>query len=210
MDAGLASANPKHFKLAVDVKLTRRLRQFIRVDDTKQIDSSYITWAEYQRFLDYQEVQALLNPAASLPPSARTFAPGQASQPVSGISREDAYHFCAWLGRHLPPAAISETTACYRLPTEEELRQYSIEADQHLAGKGIRLARFWVPTRYVPLAGYLAAHQWREADEETLRVMLAVANREAQGHLDREDIRNFTCDDLLMIDDLWTLNPKWP
>ncbi|WP_017300854.1 NACHT domain-containing protein [Nodosilinea nodulosa] len=203
LEAGLTSTNPGQFNLAVDVKLTRRLRRFVRVDDALQIDNSYVTWAEYQRFLEHSEVKALLSTKVSLPVTYRKVPPGQASQPARGISREEAYHFCAWLGTYLPSATIGETTACYRLPTDQELRQHPIEADQHLAESGIRLVRFWVPTRYAQLATYLAAHQWRKADEETLQVMLQVASRESQGYLNVDDIRNFPCDDLLAIDDLW-------
>ena len=203
LDAGLESDAPDSFKFAVDVKLTRRLRKFVRVDDTTQIDNSYVTWAEYQRFLDHSEVKTLLATEESLPVSSRKLAPGQARQPVSGLSQEEAYRFCAWLGSYLPPAEIGETTACYRLLTEEELRQHPIETDQHLAESGIRLARFWVPTRYAQLATYLAAQQWRKADEETLHLMLQVAGRKEQGYLDVGDIRNFPCDDLSVIDHLW-------
>lgn len=204
LEAGLTSTNPGQFNLAVNVKLARRLRRFVRVDDALQIDNSYVTWAEYQRFLEHSEVKAFLSTEVSLPAADKKVPPGQASQPVGGISREEAYRFCAWLGTYLPPATIGETTACYRLPTDQELRQHPIEADQHLAESGIRLVRFWVPTRYAQLATYLAAHQWRKADEETLQVMLQVAGRESQGyHLDVNDIRDFPCDDLLAIDDLW-------
>ncbi len=202
LEAGLTSTNPEEFKLAVDVMLTRRLRRFIRVDDALQIDNSYVTWAEYQRYLENSEVKALLSTDMS-PPLEKKVPTGQTSQPISGISREEANHFCAWLGRYLPPTAIGETTACYRLPTDQELRQHATQADQHLAESGIRLVRFWMPTRYAQLATYLATHQWRKADEETLQVMLQVGGRESQGYLGVDDIRNFPCDDLLIIDNLW-------
>ncbi|MBU7583756.1 MAG: GUN4 domain-containing protein [Nostoc sp. TH1S01] len=44
---------------------------------------------------------------------------------------------------------------------------------------------------------------WREADEETFKLMLKVAGREQQGYLGLEDIRNFPCEDLRIIDKLW-------
>jgi GUN4-like len=40
-------------------------------------------------------------------------------------------------------------------------------------------------------------------DEETARVMLAVAGREKEGWLDVEQIDNFPCEDLRTIDQLW-------
>lgn len=50
---------------------------------------------------------------------------------------------------------------------------------------------------------YLAAGMWKEADEETFKVMLEVAGREKQRYLEREDIRQFPCEDLRIIDQLW-------
>ena len=56
---------------------------------------------------------------------------------------------------------------------------------------------------YRKLRGYLQAGKWKEADAETLRVMLAVAKREKEGWLRIEDIDNFPCEDLSIIDKLW-------
>lgn len=56
---------------------------------------------------------------------------------------------------------------------------------------------------YRELRDLLAAEKWEEADEETLRVMLAVAKREDEGWLDVESIDNFPCEDLRTIDQLW-------
>jgi hypothetical protein len=56
---------------------------------------------------------------------------------------------------------------------------------------------------YSELRDLLKAEEWKEADEETYRVMLAVAKREKEGWLRVEDIDNFPCADLLTIDQLW-------
>ncbi|MEA5529751.1 serine/threonine-protein kinase [Dolichospermum sp. UHCC 0684] len=56
---------------------------------------------------------------------------------------------------------------------------------------------------YRKLRDYLAQGKWKEADEETVRVMLAVAKREKEGWLDVKDIDNFPCEDLRTIDQLW-------
>lgn len=57
---------------------------------------------------------------------------------------------------------------------------------------------------YTKLRNLLASNKWKEADEETLAVMLKVAGREKQGWLDISDIENFPCTDLYTIDTLWT------
>lgn len=56
---------------------------------------------------------------------------------------------------------------------------------------------------YQQLETYLKNGQWREADEETSKVMLKVADREEQGWLDSEGIDHFPCEDLRTIDRLW-------
>jgi serine/threonine protein kinase len=56
---------------------------------------------------------------------------------------------------------------------------------------------------YRKLRDYLAQGEWKEADEETARVMLVVAKREKEGWLDDKSIDNFPCADLRTIDQLW-------
>ncbi|WP_410172243.1 GUN4 domain-containing protein [Dolichospermum planctonicum] len=56
---------------------------------------------------------------------------------------------------------------------------------------------------YRKLRDYLAQGKWKEANEETKRVMLAVAKREKEGWLNEGNIDNFPCEDLRTIDQLW-------
>lgn len=49
----------------------------------------------------------------------------------------------------------------------------------------------------------LKAGNWKEADQETLVVMLKATGKEQQGWLDAESINNFPCTDLRTIDQLW-------
>jgi serine/threonine protein kinase len=56
---------------------------------------------------------------------------------------------------------------------------------------------------YYNLRDLLAAGKWKEADKETARVMLKVADRERYGCLDVTNIDNFPCEDLQTIDQLW-------
>ncbi|MEM9507706.1 MAG: GUN4 domain-containing protein [Cyanobacteria bacterium J06638_38] len=57
--------------------------------------------------------------------------------------------------------------------------------------------------RYQDLKAYLAAENWFEADKETIRVILAVTAKEIE-ELTPEDIQHFPCNDLMVIDRLWT------
>jgi hypothetical protein len=56
---------------------------------------------------------------------------------------------------------------------------------------------------YTRLRDLLAAGKWKEADKETTRAMLQAAKREKEGWFRDEDIENFSCEDLGIIDRLW-------
>ncbi|MDJ0576010.1 MAG: GUN4 domain-containing protein [Xenococcaceae cyanobacterium MO_234.B1] len=56
---------------------------------------------------------------------------------------------------------------------------------------------------YAKLRDLLEAGEWKEADIETTRAMLQAANREKEGWFGKEDIENFSCEDLRIIDQLW-------
>ncbi|WP_258004660.1 GUN4 domain-containing protein, partial [Cylindrospermopsis raciborskii] len=59
------------------------------------------------------------------------------------------------------------------------------------------------PSRYTKLETLLKSQDFREADIETAKVMLAVANRQSEGWLRIEDAENFPCKELRTIDNLW-------
>ena len=56
---------------------------------------------------------------------------------------------------------------------------------------------------YQQLETYLKNDQWKEADQETNRLMLQIAGKEADQWLSVEDIQSFPCEDLRAIDNLW-------
>ena len=56
---------------------------------------------------------------------------------------------------------------------------------------------------YTRLRDLLQAGQWKEADQETLAVILKAANRETEEYLIVDSIENFPCTDLYTIDQLW-------
>ncbi|MBG0744832.1 MAG: GUN4 domain-containing protein [Cylindrospermopsis raciborskii KL1] len=59
------------------------------------------------------------------------------------------------------------------------------------------------PSRYARLESLLKAQDFRAADLETDKVILAVANREKEGWLRIEDAEKFPCKELRSIDQLW-------
>ncbi len=56
---------------------------------------------------------------------------------------------------------------------------------------------------YSCLRDLLAAGNWKDADQETLNMMLKAAKRENEGYFDGESIDDFPGDDLRTIDQLW-------
>ncbi|OSO94722.1 hypothetical protein B7O87_01955 [Cylindrospermopsis raciborskii CENA303] len=60
-----------------------------------------------------------------------------------------------------------------------------------------------IPQIFLKLDSLLKAQDFRAADEETQKVMLAVANREREGWLRIEDAEKFPCKKLRSIDQLW-------
>ncbi|MEH2024314.1 GUN4 domain-containing protein [Nostoc sp.] len=185
-EQGLESDKLDEFTLAAEVKLADRLsrlnddllRNESNSSNSEKIDDSYITYAEYQLFLNETSTPSTLNNKR------------QVQQSVINISFWDANSFCAWLSLR-SHQELAELGICYR------------QADDKNADGKIKLLRFQVPTRYAQLAYYLAAGKWKEADEETFKVMLEVAGQEKQGYLDLDDIREFPCEDLRIIDKLW-------
>jgi eukaryotic-like serine/threonine-protein kinase len=56
---------------------------------------------------------------------------------------------------------------------------------------------------YTRLHNLLEQHQWQDADQETDAIILQVCDRQGQGKLGIEDIREFPCRDLRTLDKLW-------
>lgn len=101
-------------RLAAEVLLTLRLRRLVRVDEDKYIDSSLVTHAEYQIFLE--EEAAFANYHAPDYWQTPQFPQGYGRSPVVGVRPPDALAFCHWLTRR---AAGSQWQ--FRLPRADEL-----------------------------------------------------------------------------------------
>jgi len=83
-----------------------------------------------------------------------------------------------------------------RLKAEQEAR---LKAEQEARSKAEQEAR----QKFQKLEEYLKNQQWYEADQETWKLMLKVTNREEEGWLELDNIKNFPCEDLLTLDRLW-------
>ncbi len=150
LEVGLESDEPAIAKMAAEVKLSWRLNHLFKVDETTAMDTGYITWAEYQLFLEeelrdlrhntipiiwlllrkYNCMAGILFIRKSLISlsDSTPFQPESARHPVTGISLEDALSFCGWLtARNLPSLeepASDRLIYYYRLPSAIEVQTY--------------------------------------------------------------------------------------
>ncbi len=189
------------------VRLELRLRNLTPLSETTSI-SDPITWGEYRLFLAAQ-AEGQFHSKASLLSSTSI----DDTQPVTEISPEDARWFCAWLCSQ-PQLQPKPGVYDFRLPTSVELSQasgapgVSLSASlMNRAGEApsalLRVVRVQLPDRYSTLLNYLANGRWREADGETYEVMKQVGDRTQKGYLDLDDLKNFPCEDLKILDQLW-------
>ena len=118
LERGLESRELSIFKIAAEVKLSRRLRNLLIIDDDRSIDQSFITGAEYELF-----VNESLNSH-----SPQFFLDGYAQRPITEISYQNALKFCAWLSSKAYSLALgnfeSDEDYYYRLPTATEVQNY--------------------------------------------------------------------------------------
>ncbi|BDA71756.1 hypothetical protein CAL7716_059220 [Calothrix sp. PCC 7716] len=194
LDAGLESNNPEIFKLAVEVKLAKRLNHFRQVNEDLEIDDNYITSAEYELF--EREIGRQLSQHRQ----NRNFTRGTAKNIIDGIEIEHANSFCHWLSSRDKISPLSDKVTWYRLLTPKEQEKYNTPEDKKTA---IRLLRQKLPSKYNPLVKSLMQGDAVKSHDETWEVMLKVAGGENQHNFTIEDIENFPCEDLRIIDTLW-------
>ncbi len=202
--------------LKAEVVLEERFANLTPIDEKAAISES-ITRGEYQLFLQDQASKQFHSTADLI-----TIIPNSENQPVTGIKWEDARWFCGWLATQTSLQTEGKVYD-YRLPTEAEInkaggrRQSPLpplkrgEAEGLIAwtdnpnseGNVLRVVREEIPNRYQALLNYLANGRWREADSETVTVMLEVAGKPERGYLSYVGIQQFPCEDLRLIDRLW-------
>jgi hypothetical protein len=56
---------------------------------------------------------------------------------------------------------------------------------------------------YTRLRDLLAQGKWQEADQETTNLLIRASNRQNEGWLRKEDVKNLSCEDLRTMDKLW-------
>ncbi|NJR74448.1 MAG: hypothetical protein HC773_13970 [Scytonema sp. CRU_2_7] len=95
-----------------------------------------------------------------------------------------------------------ETENCLLAQLEQEKHQrQETRKLKDLSQQHLSLQR--TPNLTTTLHDLLVSERWKEADHETLRIMLKVTDREQEGWLNVASIHNFPREDLRAIDQLW-------
>jgi energy-coupling factor transporter ATP-binding protein EcfA2 len=188
--SGLEDKDSAQRRLAARVLLSIRLRNLLRLSDSLEIDTAYISCAEYALFVD--EVGAA--GAERFAPEAwkgQSFPRGAALQPVVGVAYEAALAFCAWVSTSLQSEGnlrwsirlprVAETRLCELSPITTE----GLFSSLHNEGLGFwcherRFAGFGIPPALIDewnllFLGFLA----REAEKdigESLAVVMRLRN----------------------------------
>lgn len=94
-----------------------------RVDDNTYIDTTLITCAEYQLFIDEMSAQGrYYQPDHWI---SNQFPAGQANMPILGVRFSDALDFCKWLTQR------TNTVWSYRIPTQNEAVGFTIPSSKN-------------------------------------------------------------------------------
>ena len=60
------------------------------------------------------------------------------------------------------------------------------------------------PGKYAVLETFLAAKRFKDADEETRKIMLELTNRENESWIDKSSIEQVSCQEIRTLDQLWS------
>lgn len=165
LNAGLESSNTEIFELAAAVKLERRLKRLLRLDESTDLDLDYISNAEYQLFLNEQRREGDAYPPDHWPQTR--FLPGMAQAAVTGLRASDAQAFCHWLTQRInnvgafyleAGVTVFSGPLRIRLPRLEELERHPAASPESLSswcltpGREIAVAPPMPPPRLPPAA----------------------------------------------------------
>jgi energy-coupling factor transporter ATP-binding protein EcfA2 len=134
LEQGVEDQDPERRRLVAGALLSRRLQQMVHLHGETFIDTSLVTCAEYQLFLDEQHAEG-----RNYRPdhwNAPSFAAGHGRVSILGVRASDAQTFCHWLTKRDPGAWQ------YRLPSESERQQ--LETDQSMIAKLVPETGYWI------------------------------------------------------------------
>ena len=128
--------SPEVRQIAAEVFLMLRLRRMVRIDEARYIDTSLITHAEYQLFLNEMHSKHQYHQPDHW--KRYIYQSGEGRLPIVGIRPSDATAFCQWLTDR------DSGSWQYRLLNEDELKLEGIKQSDPL--NGTNKASYWYST----------------------------------------------------------------
>lgn len=110
--------NPEIRRIGAEVLLQLRIRRLVRVDESTYADSSLVTQAEYQLFLDELRAQGSFRQPDHW--EEMQFTSGEGQLPATGVRPSDAQAFCNWLTER------ENGPWRFRLPTAQETARHPL------------------------------------------------------------------------------------
>src|SRR5204862_764317 len=95
LEKGREDPEPERRRIITEALLRRRLDQMVHLHDEVFVDTSFVTCAEYQLFLDERRAQEHYHQPDHW--STTTFPPGQGHIALLGMRPADVGAFCEWL-----------------------------------------------------------------------------------------------------------------
>jgi hypothetical protein len=132
----------------------------------------------------------------------------QHEYPLSDYTRAELHDLQQVLSlrdEDIAPIEMRITSALAFAPSNREFppsQPSAVESERRLQGSTNELVSEQ-GVDYTLLRDLLAAGEWQQADRETETVMIKASGREEDGWLSEEDLAEFPCEDLRIIDQLW-------
>lgn len=114
----IENENPEIRRIGAEVLLQLRVRRLVRLDESTYADSSLVTQAEYQLFLD--ELRARGSYRQPDHWQGMQFISGEGQLPATGVRPSDAQAFCTWLTER------ENGPWRFRLPTAQETTRHPL------------------------------------------------------------------------------------
>lgn len=125
LQAGIEDTDSKKRTIVAEAFLKRRLDAMVYLSDDVYVDTSPVSCAEYQLFLDDQSAQGHFYHPWHW--HTASFEPGQGREPVLGVQPSDMQAFCNWL------TTRENGRWYYRLPHQEEISQALSHSDESIS-----------------------------------------------------------------------------
>lgn len=202
--------NPRRLKQYINGLRLKRYMYYYSIGVTWQQEKEQITEQQLAKFvaitLKYPRLLHELEQNNNLLSDLEQYAIDQSQGAVNNQGNTNYKNAESWVKTYPQLADL----LCYGIITETIQQYDKNNAEHRYSFKNEEIKKLLevspqseLDSKYFQLWEFLEAKKWKEADQETLNVMLKVANREKQRYLDIEDIDKFPCHDLHIIDQLW-------